>query len=189
MCARYEFSSPIPDEKMAELLRVMERKYPDEYKTGEILPGDAAPAIVARQEKIVPVPAVFGFPGFKDGRLLINARSETAAEKKTFADSLRTRRVILPATGFFEWDRAGAKYRFTADARSVMYLCGLYKVVDGRVRFVILTRSANESMIETHDRMPVIAKEDEVRPYLTDLRAAMTILAGAAPTLSRARAV
>ena len=58
-----------------------------------------------------------------------------------------------------------------------------------RVRFVILTRSANESMIETHDRMPVIAKEDEVRPYLTDLRAAMTILAGAAPTLSRARAV
>ena len=170
---------------MAALVEVMERYYPGGYKTGDIFPGDTAPAMIARQEKIVPVPAVFGFPGFQDGKLLINARAETAAEKKTFADCLKERRAILPATGFYEWDAEKTKYLFTVDALAVFYLCGLYKVVDGRFRFVILTRAANASMAETHSRMPVIVGENEVRPYLTDLSAATEILAAAAPALSR----
>ena len=103
MCGRYNFSTDNPDVKLAALIEVMERKYPGEYKTGEIFPGDPAPAMIAQQNKIVAVPAVFGFPGFQDGKLLINARGETAAVKKTFADSLKERRVILPATGFYEW--------------------------------------------------------------------------------------
>ncbi len=188
MCGRYCFSDDAPDEKMAALFGVMERKYPGAYKTGEILPGDAAPAVIARQEKIVPVPAVFGFPGFDGGRLLINARSETAAQKKSFADSLRERRVILPATGFYEWDAAKTKYLFTVDASAVFYLCGLYRLIEGRYRFVILTRAANESMIETHNRMPVIVGERGVRPWLTDPAAAAEILASAAPALSRQKA-
>ena len=70
----------------------------------------------------------------------------------------------------------------------MLYLCGLWKPVDGAARFVILTRPANESMIGTHDRMPVIAAEEEVRPYLTDRDAAMEILAVSAPALIRERA-
>ena len=69
-----------------------------------------------------------------------------------------------------------------------IYLCGIYKIVDGKPRFVILTRAANESMIETHDRMPVIVDENSVRPYLTDRDAAMEIIATAAPMLSRQEA-
>jgi putative SOS response-associated peptidase YedK len=144
--------------------------------------------MIARQEIIVPVPAVFGFPGFRDGKLLINARSETVGEKKLFADSLKNRRVILPAMGFYEWDSEKTKYLFTVDALSVLYLCGLYKVIDGKYRFVILTRSANESMAETHDRMPIIVGEDAVRPYLTDITSAEAIIATAAPTLHREKA-
>ena len=189
MCGRYNFSSEVyDDDKMTALMDVMERKYPGQYKMGEIFPGDAAPAIISRQERIVPVPAVFGFPGFQDGKLLINARGETAARKKTFSDSLQERRVILPATGFYEWDTAKTKYLFTINALPVIYLCGLYKIIEGQFRFVILTRAANESMIETHDRMPVIAKESEVRPYLTDIAAAEEIIANSAPMLARQRA-
>lgn len=102
MCGSYNFSTDNPDEKMSALISVMERKYPGEYKTGDIFPGDTAPAMIARGGKIVPVPAIFGFPGFQDGKLLINARGETAAEKKTFSDSLKEQRVILPTTGFYE---------------------------------------------------------------------------------------
>ena len=188
MCGRYNFSIDHPDEKMAALVDVMERKYPGEYKTGEIFPGDPAPAMIARQKKIVPVPAIFGFTGFQDGKLLINARSETAAEKKTFADSLKERRIILPATGFYEWDAEKTKYLFTVTALPVLYLCGLYKLVDGQYRFVILTREANESMAETHDRMPIIVGENEVRPYLTDTAAAIKIISTAAPLLTRQKA-
>ena len=188
MCGRYNFSSEVHDDKMSALMDVMERKYPGQYKMGEIFPGDAAPAIISRQEKIVPVPAVFGFPGFQDGKLLINARGETAAQKKTFSDSLKERRVILPATGFYEWDTAKTKYLFTISALPVIYLCGLYKIIEGQFHFVILTRAANESMIETHDRMPVIVKETEVRPYLTDFSAAEEIIANSAPMLVRQKA-
>jgi putative SOS response-associated peptidase YedK len=189
MCGRYRFTTEAWNEKMTALVDLMERYYPGGYKTGDILPGDTAPAMIARQEKIVPVPAVFGFPGFQPGRLLINARAETAAEKKTFAECLKERRVILPATGFYEWDAEKTKYLFTVDALTVFYLCGLYKIVDGLCRFVILTRPANASMVETHARMPVIVGEDEVRPYLTDPAAAAEILATAAPALSRQASV
>ena len=187
MCGRYWIGADSGDEKMTAIVSSMERQYPGQYKTGEIFPGDAAPAMIARQEKITALPAVFGFPGYRDGRLLINARAETAAEKKTFADCLNERRIILPATGFFEWGRdvAKPKYLFTADGLPVMYLCGLFRIIGGQYRFVILTRQANESMIGTHDRMPVIVGENQVRPYLTDLSAAAEILAAAAPALKR----
>ena len=143
--------------------------------------------MIERNGKIVAVPAFFGFPGYQDGKLLINARSETAAEKRTFADSLKSRRIILPTTGFFEWSHGAkkTKYLFTVDSRDVVYLCGVYKIVDGEYRFVILTREANESMAETHDRMPIIAAEEEVRPYLSDYDSAIRIIASEAPQLLR----
>ena len=190
MCGRYCFTRASEDEKLDAVNKYMEKNYPGEYKTGEIFPGDIAPAVIDRQGKIVAVPAGFGFPGYQDNKLIINARSETAAEKKTFADNLRERRVILPASGFFEWSHDGkkTKYYFTVDSMQAIYLCGIYKIVDGKPRFVILTRAANESMIETHDRMPVIVGENSVRPYLTDRDAAMEIIATAAPMLSRQEA-
>lgn len=190
MCGRYYFESNIPDEKLTAIVNMMDKNYPGTYRTGEIFPGDTAPALIEHDGKILAVPAVFGFPGFQDGKLLINARSESAAEKKTFSESLRTRRMILPATGFFEWshDSQKIKYLFTIDSRYVIYLCGVYKIVDGQYRFVILTRAANESMIETHDRMPVIVSEQEVRQYLSDYESAMRIIEAEAPELTREQA-
>ena len=174
MCGRYYFTRVSEDEKLDAVNKYMEKNYPGEYKTGEIFPGDIVPAVIDRQGKIVVVPAGFGFPGYQDNRLIINARSETAAEKKTFADSLRDRR-----------DKEKTKYLFTVDAMQTIYLCGIYKLIDGAYRFVILTRPANESMIEIHDRMPVIVGEKEVRPYLTDRDAAAEIIATASPMLAR----
>ena len=187
MCGRYFFTGMTNEEKLTAIMNMMERKYPGTYKTGEIFPGDTAPAVIQENGRVIPIPAVFGFPGFDGNRLLINARSETAAQKKTFADSLEKRRVILPALGFYEWSHDGkkTKYYFQVKDRPVLYLCGVYKIIDGQPRFVILTRPTNESMIEIHDRMPVIAKEDEVRSYLTDRDAAMEIIAVNAPALTR----
>ncbi len=189
MCGRYQFTGGSGDEKMDALLRLMEKNYPGQYKTGEIFPGDTAPGMIAREAKIVPVPAVFGFPGFQAGRLLINARAETVFQKRTFAESMRTRRILLPATGFFEWGRDPEKTRYLfTSGRPVFYLCGLYQLIEGVFRFVILTRAADDTMAEIHDRMPVIAEEDQVRPWLTDLAAARCILSGAAPRLTRQKA-
>ena len=187
MCGRYFFSADSDDDKIIAIVNSMEKNYAGKYKTGEIFPGDTAPAIIQRQGKIIPLPAVFGFPGFQSGQLLINARSETASQKKTFSVALKDQRIILPAAGFYEWshDAQKAKYLFTVDRRETIYLCGLYQIIDGQCHFVILTREANASMIETHNRMPIIAAEDEVRPYLTDYDAAKTIISNASPILTR----
>lgn len=187
MCGRYFFSDMTKDEKLTAIVNMMERQFPDSYKTGEIFPGDTAPAVISDHDRIRAVPAVFGFPGYQGNKLLINARSETAADKPTFADSLRARRIILPAVGFYEWSHSGKKEKFffQVDEQPVLYLCGVYKIIDGQCRFVILTRPANESMIKTHDRMPVIVGEQDVRPYLTNYNAAMTIITTAAPMLRR----
>ncbi len=188
MCGRYGFYKDRVDEKAQAILTMLEKLYPDtQYKTGEIFPGDTAPGVIQDRGRIVPVPAVFGFPGFKEGQLIINARSETAAEKKTFADSLRERRIVLPANGFFEWDRdrQKTKYFFTVDSLKIVYLCGIYRIVEGAYRFVILTREANDSMREIHDRMPVIVDAGSVRPYLTDRAVAMELFSSAAPALAR----
>ncbi len=187
MCCRYQFGGDESGGKAKAILDVMGRKYPGAFKVGEIHPGDSVPAIIRREDRIVAVPAVFGFPGARDRKLLINARSETAAEKRSFADCLPDRRILLPASGFFEWGRDAEKtrYYFTLEAGALLYLCGIYRVVDGIRRFVIFTRAANESMAGTHDRMPVIVGEDAVRAYLTDLEAATELLATAAPALIR----
>ncbi len=189
MCCRYEVNPG--SEKAEAIVTMLEKLYPDTaYKTGEIFPGDTAPGVIDRGGRILPVPATFGFPGRRGSELILNARSETAAEKPMFADSLRERRIVLPADGFFEWShtREKTKYFFTVEALRTIYLCGVYKIVDGRVRFVILTCPANESMLETHDRMPVIVSDGLVRPYLTDREAAMEIIATSAPLLKRREA-
>ena len=187
MCCRYLFSDPPKDDRIKKIVSLMERDYPGQYKTGEIFPGDTAAAVLGVKGGLKLAPATFGFPGFKDGRLLLNARAETAEDKPTFAEAFRERRAILPADGFYEWshDEKKTKYLFTQNGDRTLYLCGLYRQDGGEYRFVILTRPANESMREVHDRMPVIAAADEVRPYLTDLDAARRILAQAGPLLRR----
>ncbi len=191
MCGRYGFYKDHVDSRAKAIVTMLEKLYPDTpYKTGEIFPGDTAPAVVERAGKILPVPAVFGFPGYRKNQLIINARAETAAQKPAFAESLRQRRVVLPANGFFEWSHNGpkTKYYFTADEAEVIYLCGLYRFVEGSVRFVILKRPADGSMLGIHDRMPVIVPDRAVRAYLTDREAAMEILSAAAPALRRREA-
>ena len=130
--------------------------------------------------------ATFGLRGFEGGKLIINARSETAYEKPLFSESLQKRRLVLPATGFYEWEhkdgRPGRKFLFSIPGRPLFYLCGFYQVQD-KGRFCILTREANESMRQIHDRMPVIARPHEVRPFLTDLDFARELFKAPAPEL------
>ena len=58
-------------------------------------------------------PLLWGFPGFDKGKLLINARAESVKDRPTFADSFAGRRCVLPAAGFYEWDRKKEKVIFT----------------------------------------------------------------------------
>ena len=111
---------------------------------------------------------VWGFSNPSRKGLIINARAETAREKRTFADSIARRRCVIPASGFYEWDPYKARYRFTSPEGGLLLLAGFYRKEQGVPRFTILTTEANDSMRKIHDRMPVMISRKEIRPWIED---------------------
>ena len=108
------------------------------------------------------------------GNRLINARAETVAGKPAFRAAFRRRRCLVPADGFYEWQKTdGAKqpwYVQRADRRP-MALAGLWehhRREDGPplVSFAIVTTEANEAMAHIHGRMPVIVDRDDMGAWL-----------------------
>jgi putative SOS response-associated peptidase YedK len=93
----------------------------------------------------------------------INARAESLGEKPFFRDAFRKRRCLIPANGFFEWKRDGARkqpYYFRPADRELFAFAGLWdrwNRADGPLdTFAIITTGANDTMRPVHDRMPVI---------------------------------
>jgi putative SOS response-associated peptidase YedK len=124
----------------------------------------------------------WGFmPGWvKDPRdfpLLINARAETAIGKASFRAAMRHRRILVPASGFFEWRRPaekGAKsqaYFIRPKKGEIVAFAGLMETwssADGSEvdTGAILTTSANNDIARIHDRMPVVIRPEDFSRWL-----------------------
>jgi len=104
------------------------------------------------------------------GAKAINAVSETATEKPVFRDSMRRRRCLIPADGFYEWKKIGPKkkqaYNIGMKDDGLFAFAGLWdrwKAQDGKPveSCTILTTEANSLLKNIHDRMPVILSPDD----------------------------
>ncbi|MBD2846144.1 SOS response-associated peptidase [Paenibacillus sp. IB182496] len=108
------------------------------------------------------------------GSRMINARSETAAAKSAFREALARRRCLIPADGFYEWQKTDAgkqPMRIVRKGGGLLGLAGLYEVwraPDGRKvpTCTILTTAANNLMAPIHDRMPVVIPEPQTARWL-----------------------
>jgi len=179
MCGRYVAYTGEEYAEMENIVREVEKALPSGalLKLGEIFPTDLVPVLIPGRRGFEAVPMVWGFPRWNGGGVVINARAETAAEKKMFRSSLFYRRLVVPSTGFFEWQRIDGKklkdkYLIRLPGKSMLYMAGLYnlyKEPDGSElgRFVILTTGANECMAGLHDRMPVILGAEETKSWLS----------------------
>ena len=103
------------------------------------------------------------------GPLLINARAETIAEKPAFRKAVRTRRCLIPATGFYEWtkDKSGNRlpwHIFRADGAALVF-AGVWRAWDAGGEAMntcaIVTTTANAAMSAIHHRMPVILAQGD----------------------------
>lgn len=108
--------------------------------------------------------------------LVFNARSETVSDKVMFRESFLHRRCVVPAAGFYEWNRAGEKAVFEPENKETLYFAGVYRMEKGVPRFVILTTQANESMVKIHDRMPLIIKEEQIEEWLGGMESCKALL-------------
>ena len=153
---------------------------------GEVRPADIVPVLAPdRSGKPAVYPMKWGFTGRS---LLLNARVETAAEKPTFRTAWRRNRCIVPAAWYFEWEhitgsdgrkRTGEKYRIRPKNVGLTWLCGLYRIEEGRPVFVVLTREPGEGIRFIHDRMPLILPKERTGEWLRPESRPEDLLAGA----------
>lgn len=102
------------------------------------------------------------------GNRLFNARAETITEKPSFAKAFRKRRCLIPADGFFEWqkgDRIKKPFLFSLQSDQLFGFAGLYETWHSPQNewlntCTIITTEANELIRPIHDRMPVIVPKD-----------------------------
>lgn len=129
----------------------------------------------------------------KEGRPVINARSETVATSPLFARAFSASRVLVPADGFFEWTKEGTKRRghyFRQPGSKPFAFAGIAisppptsDAVD--LAAVILTTEASESVTAIHDRMPMIVAPPDFDLWLdpaADPKAVMDVMAHGAHT-------
>ena len=114
-------------------------------------------------------------------RSSINARSETVATKPSFRAAFQRRRCLVPADGFYEWERRGktkkteqagapGPYFFSARDRSLLAMAGIWESwvdrASGEVveSCALLTVAANRFMGRIHHRMPALIEKARARP-------------------------
>jgi putative SOS response-associated peptidase YedK len=169
MCGRYSLATPAHNDLRArfalgEALEVRQRF--------NVAPGDDVVTVTTSQEGeprgellrwgLVPFWAKDPKVGYK----MINARSETVAEKPAFRDALKTRRCLIVADGFYEWQaRAGRSrkqpFHITRSDGAPFAFAGLWAswhgAGDAAIRScTIITTEANPLISDIHDRMPVM---------------------------------
>ncbi|THF52474.1 SOS response-associated peptidase [Allorhizobium terrae] len=113
-----------------------------------------------------------------DFPLLINARSETAIDKASFRSAMRHRRILIPATGFYEWYRPSKDSGETSQAYWIKPRHGGIVAFGGLVETwasadgsemdtgAILTTAANGAIRPIHDRMPVVIDPQDFSRWL-----------------------
>lgn len=190
MCGRYYIAEDDQAEELRQIIDSINRKYNGDgaVKTsGEIFPSETVPVIAtSKAQKIMPFAMEWGY-STADGNRLINARSETAAQKPTVMDGMLHRRCIIPASWYFEWNRSEKgkpKYAIGIDQKNVIYMAGIYRFEHDRPVFSILTREPAESIRFIHNRMPVILPREAVRDWLNTRYKADEILRSAALNVS-----
>lgn len=110
----------------------------------------------------------------KIGNKLINARGETVSEKPSFRAAFKRRRCLIPANGFYEWQRTEGKkqpYYFYLAENQPFAFAGLWEhwqdASGSEIHTcTIITTTANDLMEPIHDRMPVILEPEDYDQWL-----------------------
>lgn len=185
MCGRYTLTAKQEELARKFLLKLIQEEMFREFEPRyNIVPTQPVLTIRADGEKssqrvahwhrwgLVP----FWARDIKIGYKMINARSETVSEKPAFRNAIKYRRCILPASGFFEWQRKDPQkpkqpYYFHSADGDPLAMAGLWENWqdgDGAAVFscCMLTTGPNSLMEPIHNRMPVFLEEKDFDCWL-----------------------
>ena len=177
MCGRFTLRTPV--ETLAEVFELPTA--PDLPPRFNIAPSEAVAAVrVAGADPLRELALLrWGLvPPWADepkvGSRMINARAETVATNGAFRSAFRRHRCLVPADGFYEWQRQEhGKQPFYIHMRddSPFAFAGLWEVWEGKDGTVLetctgITTEPNELMQPIHNRMPVILDRADYARWL-----------------------
>lgn len=165
MCGRYYVNHEAADELVQAVCQADKGIF-REWCGEEIHPADIAPVIIGSSDGFILAGQRWGYPGVQNKGVIFNARAESVLYKKMFYRGIRKNRAVIPAAWFYEWNKNKEKITFFRKDGKMLYLAGFYECFDGGDRFVVLTTAANDSMIRTHDRMPLILEPDQLEDWI-----------------------
>lgn len=178
MCGRYTF---VPSPDVVDLFEIENTDF--ELRANyNVAPGQVMP-VVAQQSPQRFYHMKWGLVPFwaKDPRIgykMINARGEELPQKPSFRAPLKNKRCLIPATGFYEWDKSGKTkipYYFKLKHRNIFAFAGLYDIwkdPNGQqiYTYTIITTEANGVVGKIHNRMPVILRRKDEKVWADNSR-------------------
>jgi putative SOS response-associated peptidase YedK len=162
MCGRIGSSMP-----RAELLETYHwlGDAPEELPRYNIAPTDPVMAVGSDRIEVVR----WGIEGAKGG--LFNLRAETALAKPYYQRLLLTRRVLVPASHFYEWRKVGERRLPMAVSRAdggFLHLAAVLARWEGQPAATILTTTPNADIANLHNRMPVVLNDDDAATWVLE---------------------
>ena len=176
MCGRYYIDDTTEKEVNSILGNMSQYTDTEQMQSGDIFPSRSVLVIKNQNGHLAADRMTWGFQRFDGKGLLINARAESALDRRTFRDSVLHRRCVIPAKGFYEWDSRREKFSYEREDGRTLFMAGCFNLYREKDCFVILTTEANPSVAPVHDRMPLILEPEEVESWVLDERAAEFIL-------------
>lgn len=178
MCGRYVFVAT--KDELVERCAVKRQLELDFHANYNVAPTQTMPIVRADGEQNALVPMRWGLIPFwaKDAQIAyktINARAEGVEDKPSYRHSFRTKRCLVPASGFYEWQRQGStKQPFYISLKDapLFAFAGLSASwhdpqADKDVEtYTIITTTPNALMAPIHDRMPVILQRQHEEAWL-----------------------
>ena len=169
MCGRYTLH--VQKQKLAEAIALaLPEEYEPDYNIG---PGREALSIATR-DKVQPVATMMHWGLRTPQNFHINARIETADTTPRFRESWHEHRCLLPTNGFYEWYQDGITkqpYYIYPRNEALHYFAGLWFPSTGYgtpASIVILTTQAQSSIVDIHERMPVMLTKDNQTAWLSN---------------------
>lgn len=140
-----------------------------------VAPGTKVLLLSEREDALHLDPVFWGYgPEWWDKQPLINARGETAASGRMFKPLWNHGRAIVPADGWFEWQKEGGEkqpFFISHRKKQPLFFAAIgkqpYGQDHGKEGFVIVTSSSNQGMVDIHDRRPLVIAADAVREWLS----------------------